>query len=289
MRLQVLTVVVDDPDLGRQAFRAGSGPFEPGTLSGPPGCRAIPPLPSDLFDAELLHDLCAASLRVEVMRGDGEMADDLGAAELALRRLPGVHAVVVEREADFTVVQVHADEDAAPDLAREAARATRSIVETGLVVEIVREMPTPEPVHYDPTAAEADEEVATTDVVRERPAASTAPVIVAVRSDAEAGEVEVHVRGADVRSIGRAPVAQGLAGACHATLDAMRDIDAGLQLGLGWARTIETTAERRFVVAVGLNDATSRETSHGLGEGDNPIEAAAHATLDAIARRAAES
>jgi hypothetical protein len=113
--------------------------------------------------------------------------------------------------------------------------------------------------------------------------------MVAVRSDAEAGEVEVHLRGGDVRTIGRAPVAQGLAGAVNATLDAIRGIEPSLDVGLGWARTIETTAERRFVVAVGLLDPTTHATTHGLGEGDSPIEAAAYATLDAITRRATDA
>ena len=282
--LRALTVVIDDPDLGRQAFRAGPGPFEPGTLAGPPGCRAEPPLPAERVDAALLRDLCAASLRLEVMGGE---AAGLEAAELALRRLPGVHAVIVEREADFTVVQVHVDDEAESDIAREAARAMSPASDARLVVEIVRETPEPTPaVQPEHDAASSDREGEPAPAQARRPGA--APEIVAVRSDAQAGEVEVHVRGGDVRTIGRAPVAQGLAGAVHATLDALRGINSALDLGLGWARTIETTAERRFVVAVGLIDPTSREASHGLGEGDNPIEAAAHATLDAVARRVIE-
>ena len=273
--LRTLTVVVDDPDLGRQAFRAGHGPFEAGSLSGPPGCRADPPLPEARVDAELLRDLCVASLRLEMLR-DPDAASGPEAAELALRRLPGVHAVVVEHEGDLTLVQVHADDGAGDDLGRQAARAMASVVDAGLVVEVVRERPEPSATSEPPAPSAPHEPLSE--------AGDDAPAIVAVRSDVEAGEIEVHVRAGDVRTIGRAPVAQGLAGAVNAALDAVRSIDGAVGLGLGWARTIETTAERRFVVAVGLIDPTTRASRHGLGEGDNPIEAAAHATLDAIAR-----
>ncbi|MCJ7438992.1 MAG: hypothetical protein MUP97_14675, partial [Acidimicrobiia bacterium] len=83
--LRSLTVVVDDPDLGRQAFRAGAGPVEPGVVAAGPGCTSDPPLPTDRIDAQLLVALCAASLRVDVLR---DTAGDT--TELVLRRLAGV-------------------------------------------------------------------------------------------------------------------------------------------------------------------------------------------------------
>ena len=123
LALRSLTVVIDDPDLGRQAFRAGPGPFEPGALAGAPGCRADPPLPPERVDAGLLVELCATSLRLEITRADVN-ATGVDAAEIALRRIPGVHAVVVERDGDLLVVQVHASADASSDLARSVARAS---------------------------------------------------------------------------------------------------------------------------------------------------------------------
>jgi hypothetical protein len=110
------------------------------------------------------------------------------------------------------------------------------------------------------------------------------PEIVAVRNDPDAGEVEVHVRRDEVRTIGRAPMSQGLAGAVIATLDALAGVDFDRNVTLGWARTIETTADRRFVVAVSLLHTGTRASRHGLGAGASPIEAAARATLDAAAR-----
>ena len=114
--LRWITVVVHDPDLGRQAFRAGAGPFAPGALAGPPGARSDPPLAPERVDADLLVELCAASVRLEMLRADAAAATDVDAAELALRRLPGVHAVVVERDGDLMIVQVHADSGARSDL-----------------------------------------------------------------------------------------------------------------------------------------------------------------------------
>ncbi|MBM3671111.1 MAG: hypothetical protein FJW86_02820 [Actinobacteria bacterium] len=288
LHLRSLTVVIDDPDLGRQAFRAGSGPFEPGTLSGRPGVRADPELPPDRVDPELLVQLCATSLRLELERAERPDARGVDVAEIALRRLPGVHAVVVERDGDLMVVQVHADADAPSDLARAAAHATAPLAETRLVVEVVRdiaEQPVPEPplVAPDP-ATPAAEALPIPPRGPARAPRATDPTVVAVRNDPENGEVEVHVRRDEVRTIGRAPMAQGLAGAVTATLEALSSVGFEHQLTLGWARTIETTADRRFVVAVSLMHAGTRESSHGLGSGASPIEAAARATLDAASR-----
>jgi hypothetical protein len=298
LALRSLTVVIDDPDLGRQAFRAGPGPFEPGALAGAPGCRADPPLPPERVDADLLVELCATSLRLEMARADTD-ATGVDAAEIALRRLPGVHAVVVERDGDLMVVQVHASADAPSDLARSAARASAPLADTRVVVEVVRAAsdPPPAPPTASPPPTPLSAPTPVTSVTDEPmldstpappiaspPPAVDGPVIVAVRNDAEAGEVEVHVRGNDMRTIGRAPIAQGLAGAVNATLDALRGIDPALDLALGWARTIETTADRRFVVAVALLDGGTRASRHGLASGDSPTEAAARAALDAVTR-----
>jgi len=267
--LRSLTVVVDDPDLGRQAFRAGPGPFEPGALIGEPGCRADPPLPPERIDPELLSALCAASLRVDVLRG--EDAPGIDAAEVAFRRLPGVLAVVVERDEDVMVVQIHAGADAPDDLSRAAARAGAPLGNGAVVIEVLRASAQPAPI-----AASTD-----TGTLEASP---IAPGIVVVRSEPETGEIEVHLRHGDVRTIGRAPASQGLAGAVEATLDALRQLAPDLELGLTWARTIETTADRRFVVGVALHHIGSRVARHGLGSGANAIEGAARAALDAALR-----
>jgi hypothetical protein len=115
-------------------------------------------------------------------------------------------------------------------------------------------------------------------------ASGGAPSIVAVRSVPESGEIEVHLRSRDARTIGRAPMAEGLAGAAGATIDALRQLAPGLELGLAWARTIETTADRRFVVAVALHGGPGRAVRHGLGSGSSPIEGAARGALDAALR-----
>jgi len=286
LNLRSLTVVIDDPDLGRQAFRAGAGPFEPGMLGGRPGVRADPELPSDRVDPDLLVQLCATSLRLELERADRPDAQGVDVAEVALRRLPGVHAVVVERDGDLMVVQVHADVDAPSDLARAAAHATAPLAETRLVVEVVRDVgqlspPEPVPTSTEPRVAEVEAPVARG---VQRPPSADLPSVVAVRNDPENGEVEVHVRRDEVRTIGRAPMAQGLAGAVTATLEALEGVGFDHNLTLGWVRTIETTAERRFVVAVSLLHAGTRAPRHGLGAGASPIEGAARATLDAATR-----
>jgi hypothetical protein len=265
--LRSLTIVVDDPDLGRQAFRAGPGPFGAGALTGEPGCRADPPLSSDRVDAELLVALCAASLRVDVLRGDA--ANDVDAAEIALRRLPGILSVTVERDEELLVVQIHAAADAPDDLGRVAARATASLAEGSVVVEILRSS--------DSLLGPG----ITAPVAVEQP---VPPTLVAVRSIPEAGEIEAHVRLGSARTIGRAQMAQGLAGAVDAVLDALRQHIPDLDLSLAWARTIETTPDRRFVVAVALHEGETRTTRHGLGSGASPIEGAARAAVDAAFR-----
>jgi hypothetical protein len=127
--------------------------------------------------------------------------------------------------------------------------------------------------------------VATSAAVPERPAgrsataASRHPAIVAVRTAPDAGEIEVHVRDRETRTVGRAPTADGLAGAAGATLDALRQAGVVADVTVAWARTVET-APGRFVVAVALQDG-GRELGHGVAAGASPLEAAARAALDA--------
>jgi hypothetical protein len=116
----------------------------------------------------------------------------------------------------------------------------------------------------------------------EPPALAT---IVAVRGDPETGTIEVHLRRGERRTIGRAPMADGLAGAAASVLDALRQHDVALDLEhegrIAWVRTVKTTLHGRFVVAVGLGPG-GEGSRQGIGTGSDPVEAATRATLDAL-------
>jgi len=250
--LRSLTVVVDDPDLGRQAFRAGAGSVEPGVVAAGPGCSSDPPLPRERIDADLLVALCAASLRVDVLRGT---TDD--SSEVAVRRLPGVYAVMLERDGDLTVCRLLATTEAPDDIARQAAAALAP--EARLVVELVRDSappPPPEPPAPEvPPAAEAEVE----GPAAETPAESdldrphhVGPELLSVRSVPEEGEIEVHLAFGPARAIGRAPLSRGLAGAAEAVLAGVVQVEPLPVWAASWVRTVETTAAGSFVVAVAL-------------------------------------
>ncbi|HEY8216782.1 MAG TPA: hypothetical protein VIH82_06600 [Acidimicrobiia bacterium] len=264
--LRSLTVVVDDPDLGRQAFRAGAGPVEPGTLSAGTGVLADPPSPG--IDADLLVALCAASLRVDVLR---DTADVTG--ELDLRRLPGVFAVEIEQDGDLTICRVHVSADAPADVGRVAARTLATEEGSRLVVEVVRT-----------TVASTPPTPATAPAAPDEQPSDAAPVmsLLAVRSVPEDGEVEVHLAVGDARAVGRAPLSRGLAGAVEAVLAAATQVAVHAHWRPSWVRTVETTSDGRFVVAAALVEPHSAEQRHGIARGSSPIEAAARATVGAL-------
>jgi hypothetical protein len=265
--LRALTVVVDDPDVGRQAFRVGEGAIPSGLTASGPGVLTEPPLAPDALDADLLVALCAASLRVDVLRGG-----DATGGELALRRLPGVYAVAVERDDDLLLVRVDVTDEAPDDLGRLAARALAPEPGVRLVVELVRGEPaTVRP--QAPPASRAPADAASPSVASER-----GPQVLAVRSVPEDGEIEVHVALGASRAVGRAPLARGLAGAAEAVLAAIDQVAPGLRFVPAWARTVETTADGHFVVAVALVDPSGHDHRHGIAIGTSPIEAAARAT-----------
>jgi hypothetical protein len=263
--LRSLTVVVDDPDLGRQAFRAGAGGVTSGMLEVGAGVLADPAAPD--LDAELLVALCAASLRVDVLR---ETADATG--ELAVRRLPGVFAVEVEQDDELTLCRVHVRAGAADDIGRVAARNLVPRDGARLVVEVVRPTvgaplaPSPEP-----------------SVTAPPPSPGEAISLLAVRSVPEDGEIEVHVGIGAARSIGRAPLSRGLAGAVEAVLAATTAVGTHSRWRPSWVRTVETTADGHFVVAAALFDPQSEEHRHGIATGSSPVEAAARAAVRALA------
>lgn len=67
-------VVIDEPGLGRQVFRAGRKPLDdPGgeaLLDAPPGLYTDPPLEAAAVDSALVTSLCVVALRMEVLRYD---------------------------------------------------------------------------------------------------------------------------------------------------------------------------------------------------------------------------
>lgn len=271
--LRSLTIVVDDPDLGRQAFRSGAGPGEPGALTAGPGVLVDPVGAAIGLDADLLVALCAASLRVDVLRGT---ADATG--ELALRRLAGVYAVEIERDADLTACRIYVDDDAPDDVGRVAARLLTVEPGSRLVVEVERTAPVtaPAPPPSRPAPAEAGSF---------EPASSATDVglrLLAVRSVPEEGEIEAHVALGGARAVGRAPLAHGLAGAAEAVLAATTQVEPGSSWQHAWVRTVETTADGHFVVAVALVDPEADRHRHGIATGLSPIEAAARATANAL-------
>ena len=271
--LRSLTVVVDDPDVGRQAFRAGTGALSPGVLGAGPGVHADPPVAVDALDAPLLVALCAACLRVDVLRAATDAT-----SELALRRLPGVYAVQLEHDDDLLVCRLHVDGDAPDDVGRRAARAFGDDEARRVVVEVVRQgvdrpttAPPPAPSTERPESSKRTSEPAT-----------AGPELLAVRSVPEEREIEVHVGFADSRAVGRAPLNRGLVGAVESVLAALAQLAPSWHWQPAWARTVETTADGRFVVAVALVDPDARAHRHGIAAGGSPIEAAARATTQAL-------
>jgi hypothetical protein len=225
------------------------------------------------LDADLLVALCAASLRVDVLRGT---ADATG--ELALRRLAGVYAVEIERDADLTACRIYVDDDAPDDVGRVAARLLTVEPGSRLVVEVERTAPVtaPAPPPSRPAPAEAGSF---------EPASSATDVglrLLAVRSVPEEGEIEAHVALGGARAVGRAPLAHGLAGAAEAVLAATTQVEPGSSWQHAWVRTVETTADGHFVVAVALVDPEADRHRHGIATGLSPIEAAARATANAL-------
>jgi hypothetical protein len=277
-------VVVDDADLGPQILLDRQRPLDDrdvalfDALSHPGGAErglhTIPPLASlepPPSDVELAVALVETALRVAVLdriAADGP-PDDL--LELAVRRLPGVGAIVVDRGSG--VVQVLAAPDGASggdaplDLARQIVDLATSFLDGAVAVEILRNRPA------------VDGEVPATATAY---ALGTNPTrLVAVTNAPDTQELEVHLRRGETRTIGRAPAAHGLAGGVEATLVALAELGDRVTIELDWARTIETTSQRQFLVAVALRDADDA-VRYGLADEGTPIAAAARATLNAL-------
>jgi hypothetical protein len=262
--LERLTVAVDDPGLGRQLLVAPRGELPDPVESG----RAWSTEPPDATgpDLELAVALCGVVLRASGLEVGA--LDPLDALELELRRLPGVEAVAADADPDVVRIRVGPGHGGG-DAARAALSVVKARVAHRVVVEVVG-ADGGEPPRSDPTPI------------------SWAPAppleLIALRQDAETAELEVHLRGGEIRTVGRAPFADGPAGAAEATLAAWRDRPAAPPRTVAWVRTVETTADGRSVVAVALEGPGHVTVAHGIGTASNPVEATVHATIDALSR-----
>jgi hypothetical protein len=179
--------------------------------------------------------------------------------DLQLRELDGVLAVGFVESDGFVVVEVEASRTAPVDLARDAVIAAMRCLERPVAVEVVRR-------NDEPRSSER----------RLR--------LVDVTTDPAGGEVSVHLAYGDESAVGRASTAHGLRAVVEATVYAVRTYLPDLTYLPGWARTVETTPERRFLVVASVTDPLARSHLRGVAEGNSPLDAGARATLAALNR-----
>lgn len=263
--LDRLTVVINDPTFGRQLLSAprGSLPFSPPDDTSV--WYAEPPLDAGHLDVDLVATVCRQALRLATL--EPKPTGPADALEVALRDLDGVEAVAIDPALEVIRVRV-ASSAVGDDLAPHVLRLAQEHVDHSVVVEIVR---------TDRLGApQSDAPVASLD--------AGALEVVAVRTDPRSGELEVHLRSGEVRTVGRAPLARGLIGAADATLAAWHARPGAPGRTVSWARTVETSAVGRFVVAVALEDLSHAAVADGIGAGPNSVDAAIAATIDALIR-----
>jgi hypothetical protein len=183
--------------------------------------------------------------------------DDL---ELRLRRLPGVVAVGFVETEELVLVEVQTGPDADDDLARDATLLAAEHVRGPVAVEVVR--------WGDGGPHQPESRLQLVDLA----------------TDPGAGEVTVRLARGDDEAVGRASTAGGLPAAVEATIVAVRTFLPELPYLPGWARTVETTPERRFLVVASVTDPLTRTHRRGAAEGATPIEGAVRATLAALNR-----
>jgi hypothetical protein len=233
--------------------------------------------------------------------------DDL---ELELRKLPGVRAAGFDDVDDLLMVQLHVSdtervaqsEGGDPPVPVSASRIAARHSDRPVAVEIVRwrsleaippPITAPEPSPIEEAAATAPEGASPTDDTDD---VFETEVIISLASRArllavlafpDTDELEVHLVLGGKRTIGRAPASAGIEGAVSATIDAVRDLGAGIHPRMEWARAIGDAAPGdEVVVAVALGGVDTRATAHyGLAGGISLIDAAARATLDALNRQ----
>jgi hypothetical protein len=183
--------------------------------------------------------------------------DDL---ELQLRRIKGVLAVAFVDTDDLVLIEVQAGPDADDDLAREATLLAARHVQGPLAVEVVRWG------DGGPHTPEARLK------------------LIALTTDPSVGEITVVLARGEEEASGRASTAGGLPAAVEATVAAVRAFLPELAYLPGWARTVETTPDRRFLVVASVTDPLTRTHRRGVAEGVTPIEGAVRATLAALNR-----
>jgi hypothetical protein len=187
-------------------------------------------------------------------------AADLDLLELQLRRLAGVIAVGFAETDGVLVVELQAGAEAYDDLARDATLLAVEHAEGPVAVELVR--------WGDGAPPQRESRLR----------------LVEITTDPGAGELTVRVARGDDEAIGRASTAAGLPAAVEATVYAVRTFLPELTYLPGWARTVETTPDRRFLVVASVTDPLARIHRRGVAEGDTPVEAAVRATLAALNR-----
>ncbi len=180
--------------------------------------------------------------------------------DVQLRRLPGVVAVGFVETDDLLLVEVQAGADADDDLPRDATVLAAEHADGPVAVEIVR----------------------WGDGGPHQPEARLR--LVELTTDPAAGELTVRLARDEQEAVGRASTAGGLPAAVEATVYAVRAFLPDLTYLPGWARTVETTPDRRFLVVASVTDPLARTHRRGAAEGATPIEGAVRATLAALNR-----
>ena len=94
--------------------------------------------------------------------------------------------------------------------------------------------------------------------------------LVEVTTDPAAGELSVHLARGDEEAVGRASTSDGLLGVVEATVYAIRTFLPDLTYLPGWARTIETTPDRRFIVVASVTDPVARIAPPRCRRGRDP-------------------
>jgi hypothetical protein len=183
--------------------------------------------------------------------------DDL---ELQLRHLAGVVSVAFVETDDLVVIEVQAGPDADDDLPRDVTVLAAQHVRGPVAVEVVR---------WGDGGPHTPE---------------TRLQLVDLTTDPSVGEVTVRLARGDEEATGRASTAGGLPAAVEATVVAVRAFLPELPYLPGWARTVETTPDRRFLVVASVTDPLTRTHRRGAAEGATPLEGAVRATLAALNR-----
>ena len=205
--------------------------------------------------------------------------DDL---ELELRKLPGVRAAGFEEADDMLLVQLHVaerdehisrsdrtDQPVPVSASRIAARHS----DRPVAVEVVRwrsALPprrsrtsrlTPRRSARSRAARHRshDRVVGHAGRVARRTERTARTRLLAVLAFPDTDELEVHLVLDGKRTIGRAPVSNGIEGAVEATIDAVRDLGTGIHARVRWARALDEDGDgEQQVVAVALEGVDPR-------------------------------